>query len=127
MAEQTIGPNKTYKAAADLSSSQYHIVKQTSAGVVNLASAATDVITGVLQNKPKSGENAEVCMRNGGGTGKVKLGGNVAIGSFLTADASGHAVATTTGGNEVFGRAIEAGVSGDVIEYEPCNYLYRTS
>jgi hypothetical protein len=128
MSTQVTGQNRTFKAGADLSAKQYFIVKQdTVQETVVLASAATDVLVGVLQNKPKSGENAEVCLRSAGGTSKIKLGGTVSAGDHLTADSNGKAVATTTGADEVIGRALFDGVDGDVIEFTPANYKYRTS
>jgi hypothetical protein len=116
-------------AGADLSQAVYHAVVQnadsnnsTGRSVV-LASSATDAIFGVLNNGPVAGETASVCGRNAQGTFKVKLGGTVAFGDNLTADANGAAVATTTSGNQVLGVAQEAGVSGQVIEYLVVNQV----
>ena len=119
MASNVEGNNKGFKAGADLSAKQFFIVKLTAAGIVGLASAATDAIIGVLQNKPTSGDNADVKLRNSAGTGKVIAGGNIAINDRLTANADGKAIATTTAGNQVFGRAIETAVAGDIFEYMP--------
>ena len=49
-------------AAADLSTKQYYLVKQTSDTACNLSSAATDKVLGSLQNKPRSGETAEIAV-----------------------------------------------------------------
>lgn len=129
MATQVTGPTSSrYAAAADYSAKQFYIVKQSGDAAVTLASAATDLLIGVIQNKPKSGEAVEVFGRWGGGTGKVILGsGGATRGAFLTADADGKAVATTTGGDEVIGRALQAGDAGDIIEFSPSNEKYRTS
>lgn len=92
---------------------------------VVLATSATDAnIIGVLNNNPKAGEPASVCGRNASGTFKVKLGANtaaVSVGDKLTVDTDSGALKTTTSGNEVIGRALEAGVAGQVIEYLPVN------
>jgi hypothetical protein len=48
---------------------------------------------------------------------KVTLGGTVVAGDWLTSDANGRAVATTTTGHQVIGRAEIAGVANDVITY----------
>lgn len=119
MAVQRNGNVVSFESAADLSTKRYYIVKMTSAGKVNLAASATDVSIGVLQNKPKAGEAAEVFMRNSAGTGKVILGGTVTLGAALTSNASGKAIATTTAGDQILGYALEAGSADDIIEFMP--------
>lgn len=110
-----------YTAAADLSTKQYFVVKQTAATAVNLTSAATDVPFGVLVNKPTSGQIAEVAV---GGFTKVKAGGTIAINDPLVSDANGKVVAATraiAGAqplSNVLGYARQAGVDGDIIEME---------
>lgn len=53
----------TYIAGADLSSSQFLAVKAgATVGQVVLCTAATDRAIGVLQNKPKSGQEAAVMV-----------------------------------------------------------------
>ena len=120
------GPRQSrYSAAADYSAKQYYIVKQSADATATLASAATDWLLGVIMNAPKSGENVEVFGRQGGGTGKVILGtGGATRGSFLTADSAGKAVMTTTVGDEVLGRAIQAGDAGDIIEFIPSSQRF---
>jgi len=62
-------------AGADLSAAQYLFVKFAStAGQVKAAAATTDAAFGVLQNDPKSGEEAEVAI---GGLAKVVAGTSV--------------------------------------------------
>lgn len=104
------------KAGADLSGKQYRVVKQQSDRTVVLATAASDNLFGVLTNAPVAGDTADVCGINAVGTFKVVLGGTVAFGAKLTTDANGAGVTATTG-NNVFGIAQEAGVTGQVIEY----------
>jgi hypothetical protein len=114
------GPLLSFLAGADLSAKQYTVVKHgTNKETIVNSSAATDKHIGVLQNKPKSGQEASVRPFNAQGTGKVKLGGNVTKGAYLTADSAGEAVATTAQGDIVFGIAHEAGSDGDIIEYLP--------
>lgn len=118
MATTVDGSRKSaYKAAADYSAKQYYIVKLSADDEATLASAASDLLLGTICNKPKAGENVEVYGRWGGGTGKVICGGSVSRGAFLTADSAGKAVATTTVGQEILGRALQAGDAGDIIEY----------
>ncbi|MEX1120263.1 MAG: hypothetical protein WEB94_00730 [Candidatus Paceibacterota bacterium] len=121
MAHQVDGPRITKEAGADLSSSQYLIVKLNSSGKAVLASAATDVLLGTLNNKPVSGQGAEIQHRAGGGTGKVKLGGSVEVNDQLTSNGDGEAIKTTISDNEVVGFAMEDGADGQVIEYLPSN------
>lgn len=125
MSVQNTGINRTFKSAADLEGKQYRICKVTAQNTVNLASAATDVLAGVINNAPiaGTGSNVDVRMRGQGASHKVILGGTVTIGAKLTADANGAAVATTTSGDQVVGIALMAGVSGDIIEYRPADQI----
>lgn len=123
MANFREGSYDSRKAGADLSASQYLVVKLDANGNAVLAAAATDAIHGVLANAPKLNETADMAVVNGTGTFKVKLGGIVAKDAFLTSDATGKAVAATqaiAGAQptaRVFGRALTAGVANDIIEY----------
>lgn len=115
MSQAINSTEKTLEAAADLSTKQYFIVKVDTNGKLALASSALDPIVGVLQNKPIAGEGA---LYRFGGTSKVKLGGTVAAGAWVTTDANGEGVATTTDGNITVGMALEAGVDADIIELQ---------
>lgn len=107
-------------SSGDLQTKQFYIVKLDTAtqGGVLLAAAASDQIIGVLQNKPGtgsiSGVNHAAVVRILG-ISKVIAGGTVAVGDWLTSDANGKAVATTTAGDYVIGRSLNAGSSGDII------------
>lgn len=50
-----------------------------------------------------------------GGFAVLKLGGTVAVGDFLTSDASAQGIATTTDTNEYGAKALANGVIGDEI------------
>lgn len=93
-----------------------------------LTTSPTDAnILGVLNNTPGVGETASVCARNAQGTFKVVVSANstgVAVGDWLTASSDSGAITTTTTGNYCIGRALEAGVAGQVIEYLPCDTKY---
>lgn len=107
MSQSVLNNEKTFVAGADLSAKQYYFVKQDTDGEVILASAGTDVIIGVLQNKPLAGEAALVRMF---GTSKLRVNGTPGVGAYLTAGTSGDAgkgVATTTAGDVV--RAVHLG------------------
>lgn len=118
------GDYDSREAAADLSTKRFYIVKTDSNGKIVLASAATDAIRGVLVNAPKQGEVADVAIINGSGTFKVIAGGTISKDAYLTSDSNGKAVATTTTGNRVFGRAVAAAVAGDIVEYVKYNEKY---
>lgn len=103
--------------SADLDTKQYYIVKQHTDGTMILAAAGTDKLVGVLKNKPKIGEAALVQFL---GTSKVIAGGTIAVGSWVTADSNGKAVATTTDKDVVLGKYLGAASasSGDIIEIQ---------
>ena len=52
------------------------------------------------------------------GTSKVIAGGAITVGAWVTTDSSGEAVATTTDGDIVIGRALEAADDGDIFEVQ---------
>lgn len=125
MATFTVGPRVTKVTAADLSAKKYYLAKTNSSGNLVLAAAATDDILGVIADGGRqSGDVADVELINAQGTFKVILGGNVSKGDYLTTDSAGKAIATTTSGNRVFGRAQAAGSTGDVIEFTHYNEKY---
>lgn len=105
----------TLVAGADLSSDQYKFVKMNTSGQAILVAALTDRPIGVLQNAPKSGEEAEVTVI--GGT-KVKAGGSVNEGTVLGTSAAGLAVAKTVGTDTthyILGTSLVDGANGEVI------------
>lgn len=104
--------SKQYDAGAAIAA--YTIVKPGAAdGAILAAAAATDALIGVtMEVGPASGERADIIQS---GIAEVKLGGTVTRGAWITSDASGNGIATTTATNQVIGRALIAGVSGDII------------
>ncbi len=60
-------------------------------------------------------------------TRKVTLGGTVAVGDFLQVDSNSKAkkLSTSTGTYYIVGRALMAGVSGDIIEMDPIPSVQR--
>ena len=112
------GDYDTREAAAAVE--PYEIIKLDTNDKVVKAAAGTDAIKGVVQQGGKVGASVSFARLNGVGSFKVRLGGTVAKGAKLTSNASGRAVTATTGDTQ-FGTALQAGVSGDVIEYEKCD------
>jgi hypothetical protein len=73
---------------------QYRFVKVTGEHQCGLATAATDVVVGVLQNKPQGvGHAATVAL---GGITHVEASAAIAAGDQVTATADGRAVTSTT-------------------------------
>jgi len=107
-------------AAADLSACQYHLMRITSTGTVNIASSPLNgSAIGVLTNKPTAaGRFATIAFS---GKGKVVAGAAVAIGNMLMCDASGRAVPVTSAANMVIGRALSAAANtGEIITAVLC-------
>lgn len=98
-------------AAADLSTKQFYAVKITAARAVNLASSGGEGIYGILQNKPASGDAADVGII---GVTKAIAGGTIAAGDLLMTDTSGKLI-TATSTNHAVGQALEAGVLNQII------------
>lgn len=98
---------------ADGAIGKYRIFKPGSAeGEIAIATASTDKLMGVTTDiDAADGERVDGARS---GFAPVFYGGTVAVGDWLTANASGAAVATTTAGAIVIGRAEVAGVSGDI-------------
>lgn len=80
------------------------------------ASAVSDLFIGIsTEIDSVSGERIDVVHE---GIADLKLGGTVARGAFLTTDASGQGVAAAPAAgvnNQIIGKALISGVSGDVI------------
>lgn len=97
-------------AAADLSAKQFYAVKITAARAVNLASTGGEGIYGILQNKPPSGEAADVGLI---GVTKAIAGGTIAAGDLLMTDTAGKLI-TATSTNHAVGQALEAAVANQI-------------
>ncbi len=123
MANKTIGPTKTYKAAADYSAKRFYIVwlAGETATLADDADQTGENIMGAIVNKPSAdiGATVEVQMPHGGGTGKVIAGGNIAVGDALTTDGNGKAIVTTTSDDYIMGYALQTAVANDIFEYSP--------
>lgn len=94
------------EAGADLSSSQFHIVKADG----TLAGAGEGYA--VLQNAPGNGQPMSACVF---GITKVKCGGTIARTGAFKSDASAQAVAATSSGDAPLGYVLEDATSGDVV------------
>lgn len=88
----------------------FHFVKVTGKHQVGLATAATDGVVGILQNKPQqAGGAATVGIF---GVSQVICGGTINAGDLVAPDNQGRAVTDGTNGRW---RALEPGVVGTTI------------
>lgn len=102
---------KSYSADGAIAANR--IVKLGSDDVhVAQAAAATDSILGVADLGAAAAEDRTDVILSG--IAFVEYGGAVTRGDWLTADAQGRAIATTTAGNETIGKAMKSGASGDI-------------
>ena len=98
---------------SDLSADQFKAMELSGSFQVDLADNAADEVVGILQNKPAAaGRAAEVRQL---GIAKWKLGGTVTAGDKVGTDAAGLGVTKTANNDWFLGRALESGVSGDII------------
>lgn len=105
----------TLKAAADLSTKQYHFVELTASDTVNACNGTTDKAIGILQNKPTAaGQPAVVAIA---GVSKLVAGGALATaGSYLATKADGRAQAAASTQYARAQQITTAGADGDVLE-----------
>lgn len=104
-----------FKADADLSSLQYHIVKVTGEWQCGTASATTDTPLGVLQNKPGSLQAAAVRIL---GISKVVAAGAITAGNLVGTHSNAKGTAVTAGGTAAYslGMALDTvAASGEVV------------
>lgn len=96
----------TFTANEDLSSAQFLFVSLTSTGNVELCDAATDIPIGILQNKPKSGQQANVRVL---GVSKLSISGSSALspGTLIATHSNGRGI-TAPANSYVVGQVIEA-------------------
>lgn len=82
-------------ASADLSAKQHYALKVSGNGTVTVSSAAGAAVVGVLQNKPTSGQAADVMVS---GVTKVEAGtGGLTAGALWQTAADGTAIAAASG------------------------------
>lgn len=111
MAYEASQPLKlSLNAGADLSTKQYYFVKLDGSGNAVVCSGATDNPIGILQNKPTSGQPAEIVVV---GVSKVSSDAGLAIGAQIGTSSDGQADAKT--------------VSTDATEYVCGRVLTATS
>lgn len=97
-------------SAVPNSGKQYTLVKVTGEHQVGLATAAGDVVVGVMQNKPqKAGAAATVAIS---GVTNLVAGAAVSAGASIVSDATGRGIpvgGTPSGGKKLIALTIAAG------------------
>ena len=113
MIGETSGIEKTMIAEAAVET-KYLIAKfGTSDEEVKIgASATAHALVGVMQGKAAAAGKVNVMLT---GITLVKIGGAVTRGDYLTSNADGEGIATTTAKNYLVGMALASGVDGDVV------------
>lgn len=94
MAYELPGFKFTLEAGADLSSSQYKLVKVNSSSKVIACAATTDIPIGILQNKPVSGDAAEIMAI---GISKVQADSALTAGNVFGTSSDGQAAPYVAG------------------------------
>lgn len=117
---------RIYAMIADASIAKGKAVKVASGytnGHVNLGAANTDRCYGIAQNTASaSGQVCEVAVAGGGA--KALLGETVSAGEDLVSHTDGTLVKPNAEGDQIIARAVEGGVSGDLI---PVEVYYATA
>lgn len=99
-------------AGADLRALQFTFVKVNGSGQIIGNTTSGGKVLGVLQNKPNTGEPADV-MINGGS--KVIAGAAITAGADIMSDAAGKAITAATTGSTIAGTAMDSvAASGEV-------------
>jgi hypothetical protein len=96
----------SFEAGADLRTHQFKFVKLSADDTVILCAAATDKPIGVLQNKPNTGESAEVMLV---GITKVQVDEALVAGDLIGTSADGQA------DKKVVGTDVTHFIAGQVI------------
>ena len=111
MAYEKGGLILNFEAAADLSAKQFRAVKMATGGKVDIFAGATDVPIGILQNKPTSGQTAEVMVF---GVSKVDSDAALAVGDILAGQTDGQ-LEVADSGDYIVGQCVFAsGAAGDL-------------
>jgi hypothetical protein len=111
------------KSGADLSAKKGFAVKLDSSGLVVLAAAATDAIIGILEDGG-SASGDPVSVAGVGEIIRASAGGTItaATHKWLTSDANGELVATTTAKDNVCAITLQTAADGDLIRVMVVNF-----
>jgi hypothetical protein len=104
------------EVAADLSALQYHFVKKDSNGKL-VACGANEAPLGILQDAPDN-STEKVGTVAIGGLSLLSISETVTFGQRLTSTAASKGEVVDAAGEETGARALNAGVSGDLIQVQ---------
>lgn len=107
--------HRTFLAVATLAA--YRVVTLNAAdNTIEAANAATDIPVGITGHAVTAGDPVRVHWL---GSCIAEAGAAITKGAYLTSDSVGRVIATTTAGDKVVGRALEAaGAAGNLIEVQ---------
>lgn len=113
---QGLGVDQSYKITEDLTAKQFHCMKHGATfGSALLSAGAGELVVGILQTQGADGSGDAInALIRTSGESMVKIGGNISIGNPLQSDTDGMAIVGASA-DEIFGRALEGGVDGDII------------
>ena len=121
---KTILTQNGFPAAISLINSRGCVVVKNANNTIRLMTATTDTPYGILTNEPEVGAICEVATVGGGAPAKVS--GVIALGTYVTSDATGRLVEATTAGANIVGITREASTAeNDLVELE-INYMKFT-
>jgi hypothetical protein len=104
----------SFTAGEDLSAKQFQFVTMEADGQIDLADAETDIVLGVLQNKPEAGQAAKVMIS---GVSKVEADETLAAGNLVHSSADGQAAVFAAGTDTTkysAGLVIEGAAAGEL-------------
>lgn len=111
MSQYNTSGHKSFVATAALGEG---VAVKLSSGQVIASTGATDKTIGVTTFACNAGDVVDVRLR--AATAKVRAGGTIAVGDYVTTTTAGEVIATTTTGNVILGMALEAAVDNDFFE-----------
>jgi hypothetical protein len=117
MAFERIERVETLEASADLSAKQFYIVKMSTTRKIDVCDSAA-AAHGVLQDKPKSGEDGNVAVCGAGGITRLVVDGSgtaIAAGDYIKSNASGKGIKGAVDKDRVIGKALEAATADGII------------
>lgn len=103
------------EAGEDLSGKQYYAVKRDATTEKATLSGANNKSLGFLQNKPESGETAQVRI-SGVSLALINESGGVTFGKFLTPTSTGDVEICDAAGEEYIAKALGAYSDNDMAE-----------
>lgn len=107
--------DESFKAAADLSTHQYKLVKLSAVDTAALCAAATDRALGVLQNKPAAAQAGSVRILGMSFVVSDGSGTAIAAGDYIGPNGSGVAVKKATADFNVAGIALDPSTASGTI------------